>query len=547
MVLLVAGTATGLLACSGDDDDAQRGRSIVIGFYTQPDFLDPALGFTLVSAAPLNQVYLPLLTYRRAEDISGTRLIPGLAEALPEISPDRRTYTLRLRRGLVYSDGTPMRAGDFEHAIKRVLNMGSSGAAFYENIAGARDFERRRDPAADITGIRTDDRTGKIVIRLERPYAAFDHLLALTLATPVPRDTPFENQTKDPPPATGPFAITKSEPNREFVLERNPKFESLGIDGVPPAKLDRITARIIKDKAAQAEDVLDGKLDYMYDSPPPDLLPTIHERADDRYEEHELTGSTNWFFMNERLPPFNDPRVRRAVNYAVDKPALARIYAGGLVEGCSFLPSGMAGYDRRLDTTGCPFGDPRKPPDVERAKGLIRAAGAEGAKVTVWGFNQAPQSDVTLAYADTLRKIGLDPTPKLLDFSVWRPAIGNAKNKAQTGFDAFTQVFPHPLTFFELVERDAIQPTNNKNTSYISDPLIDATVKRLQRETDIESVTDEWARLNRYLVGRAYLVPYGHRIRGTFVSDRIDVKNCTFFHPIYLEDWSHFCLKEGEG
>jgi peptide/nickel transport system substrate-binding protein len=543
---LVVGTAAWLPACSGGDDAGQRAGSMVVGMYTQPDSLDPALGFTLTSAAPLSQVYLPLLTYRRAEDESGTQLIPGLAEARPDVSPDGRTYTLRLRPGLVYSDGSPVRAGDFEHAIKRVLNMGSPGAPFYENIAGARAFEKRRDPNADVAGIETDDRTGKIVIRLERPYAAFDHLLALTLATPVPRDTPFENTTKQPPPSTGPFEITRSDPNREFVLERNPKFESLGIDGVPPARLDRITVRIIVDKAAQAEDVLDGTLDYMYDSPPADLLPKIKERAGDRYEENELKGSTNWFFLNGSLPPFNDPRVRRAVNFAVDKPALARIYAGGLKEGCSFIPSGIAGYDRSLDTTGCPFGDPRKPPDVERAKRLIREAGAEGAKVTVWGFNQPPQSDVALAYAETLRKIGLDPTPKLVDFTAWRPAIGNAENKAQTGFDAFTQVFPHPLTFFELVQSDAIRPENNKNTSYISDPVIDRTVRRLQGETDIESVRDEWRRLNKYLVERAYLVPYGHRIRGTFVSDRIDFEHCTVFHPIYLEDWSRFCLKEGE-
>jgi peptide/nickel transport system substrate-binding protein len=546
IVLLVAGVAAWPLACSGGDDDAQREGSIVIGMYTQPDSLDPALGFTLTSAAPLNHVYLPLLTYRRAEDESGTQLIPGLAEALPKVSPDHKTYTLRLRTGLVYSDGSRVRAGDFEHAIKRVLNMGSSGAPFYENIAGARAFEEGRDPNGDIAGIQTDDRARKIVIKLERPYAAFNHLLALTLATPVPRDTPFENTTKQPPPSTGPFEITRSDPGQEFVLERNPKFESLGIDGVPPARLDRITVRIIVDKDAEAEDVLDGKLDYMYDSPPADLLPTIHERADDRYEENELTGSTNWFFMNGRLPPFNDARVRQAVNYAVDKPALARIYAGGLVEGCSFIPSGIAGYDRSLDTTGCPFGDPRKPPDVERAKRLIQEAGAEGAKVTVWGFNQSPQGDVTEAYAQTLRTIGLDARPKLVAFTAWRPAIGNAKNKAQTGFDAFTQVFPHPLTFFELVQSDAIRPEANKNTSYISDPVIDRTVRRLQGETDIESVRDEWARLNRYLVEQAYLVPYGHRIRGTFVSDRIDFKHCTVFHPIYLEDWSRFCLKEGE-
>jgi peptide/nickel transport system substrate-binding protein len=547
MLLFVAAAATWLLACSGDDEGGKRDRSITIGYYTQPDSLDPAMGFTLVSGAALNQVYLPLLTYRRAEDQSGTQLIPGLAEDLPELSGDRRTYTLKLKKGLRYSDGTPIRAGDFELAIKRVLNMSSPAAPFYENIAGAREYERRGEAGADIAGIETDDRTRTINIQLEQPYAAFDQLLALTVATPVPRDTPFENRTTHPPPATGPFEISRSDPNREFVLERNPKFESLDVDGVPPPSVDRITVKIIVEKAKQAEDVLDGKLDYMYDSPPSDLLPTIKKRAGDRYEEHLLTGSTNWLFMNGRLAPFDDARVRRAVNYAVDKPALARIYAGGLRAGCSFLPPGMPGYDERLDKSGCPFGDPRKPPDVERARALIRAAGAEGAKVTVWGFNQTPQADITQAYAQMLNKIGLDASVKLVDFAIWRETIGNAKNRPQTGIDAATQVFPHPLSFFELVTTNAIRATANKNTSNISDPVIDASVRRLQREPDIGSVTDDWQRLNRYLVERAYLVPYGHRIRGTFVSDRIDFEKCTVFHPIYLEDWSRFCLKEGEG
>ena len=547
-MLLVAAAATWLLACSGDDDDGgKRDRSIAIGYYAPPESLDPAMGFSLVSGAALNQVYLPLLTYRRSEDQSkGRQLIPGLAEDLPKLSGDRRTYTLKLMKGLRYSDGTPIRAGDFEHAVKRVLNMGSPAAPFYENIAGAVHYEARGKPDADIAGIETDDSTRTIAVRLARPYAAFDHLLALTVATPVPRDTPFENQTTHPPPSTGPFEITRSDPSREFVLERNPKFESLGVDGVPPPSVDRITVKIIVDKTKQAEDVLDGKLDYMYDSPPSDLLPTIEKRASDRYEEHLLTGSTNWLFMNSRLPPFDDARVRRAVNYAVDKPTLARIYAGGLQEGCSYLPPGMPGYDEKLDTTGCPFGDPRKPPDVDRARALIREAGAEGAKVTVWGFNQTPQSDITQAYTEMLNKIGLDASPKLVDFPIWRETIGNAKNRPQTGIDAFTQAFPHPLTFFETVTTDAIRPTSNKNTSNISDPVIDATVKRLEGEPDIASVTGDWQRLNRYLVERAYLVPYGHRIRGTFVSDRIDFEKCTFFHPIYLEDWSRFCLKEGE-
>jgi ABC-type oligopeptide transport system substrate-binding subunit len=135
---------------------------------------------------------------------------------------------------------------------------------------------------------------------------------------------------------------------------------------------------------------------------------------------------------------------------------------------------------------------------------------------------------------------------RTVDFAVWRQAIGNAKNQPQTGVEGWTQVFPHPLTFFALVDGSAIRPTNNKNTSNVDDPVINTAVRKLERERDLDSVRDEWARLNRYLVERAYLVPYGHRLRGTFVSDRIDFENCTVFHQIYLEDWSRFCLEEGE-
>ena len=233
--------------------------------------------------------------------------------------------------------------------------------------------------------------------------------------------------------------------------------------------------------------MLTGKLDYMSDSPPPDMLPTVKEQAGDRYERHPTTN-TNWFFLNGRLPPFDDPRVREAVNYAVDKPALGRIYAGDLQVGCSFLPPGMPGYDKELDTSGCPFGDPSEPPDLARARALIRAAGAAGAKVTVWGYDQPPQADVVQAYTEMLNEIGLDAEPRLVDFKIWRPTIGNEETKAQTGSTAGTQVFPHPLAYFSFVDGDAIRSTNNKNTSNIDDPQINRALDRLERELDIDAV-----------------------------------------------------------
>jgi peptide/nickel transport system substrate-binding protein len=540
--LLLSLVAIPLAPCS--DDGAQQGNAITIGYFAQPDSLDPAFAFQIPSNAVVTQVYLPLLTYKRVKGPAGRTLMPGLAEELPEVSADGTTYSLRLREGLVYSDGSLVKASDFEHAIRRILNLGSPAAPLYERITGAVEYAKRDRPDADITGIETDNGTREITIRLDRPYAAFDHLLAVAFGAPVPPGTPFRDMTKSPPPGTAPFRIARSEPNREFVLERNPEFGSLEIEGVPEARLDRITVRIAK-KTTLAQDVLTGKLDYMSDSPPPDLLPRVRGEAGDRYEEH-LTASTIWFFMNGRLPPFDDARVREAVNYAVDKPAVERVYAGQLQGGCSFLPPGLTGYDKQLDTRGCPFGDPAEGPDVGRARALIRAAGAEGTKVTVWGYDQAPQKDVVQAYAQMLNQIGLVAQVKLVSFSVWRQTIGNAETRAQTGFEGLTPAFFHPLAYFAFVHGDAIRPESNRNTSNIDDPRINRTLDRLERERDTGAVADEWVELNRYLVSRGYLVPVGHRIRGTFVSDRIDFENCTFFHPIYLEDFSRFCLKEDE-
>ena len=181
----------------------------------------------------------------------------------------------------------------------------------------------------------------------------------------------------------------------------------------------------------------------MFDPPPPDLKPEVKAKYSDRYEEH-VTNSTYYLFMNTRVPPFDKKEVREAVNYGIDKPALARLFAGELAPGCSFLPPGMPGYDEALDVEDCPWGDPNEPPDLEQARQMITDAGAEGAEVTVWGDTLDPDDEVAEAYADMLNKIGLDAKPKILDAGVFFQTIGNAKTEAQTGVDELVPGLPAP-------------------------------------------------------------------------------------------------------
>ena len=120
LVLLVACLSLFVIAACGDDDDdggggggggeAKKGGSITISQTSQPDYMDPALTYTVNGIEPLWLVYTPLITYAREEGQAGAKLIPGLAEDLPDISEDGLTYKLKLRNGLKYSDGSPVKA-----------------------------------------------------------------------------------------------------------------------------------------------------------------------------------------------------------------------------------------------------------------------------------------------------------------------------------------------------------------------------------------------------------------------------------------------------
>jgi peptide/nickel transport system substrate-binding protein len=555
LVLLLAALSMSVIAaCGGDDDDgdgtsgggggeAKNGGSITISETSQPDFMDPALTYTVNGIEPLWLVYTPLLTYPRTGDaVKDSLVVPGLAEDMPTISKDGKTYELTLRKGLKYSDGSPVKASDFEHTVGRVLNLESGGSAFYLGITGAQDYIDAGKCDGDIKGIEADDKTGKITVNLDAPDGSFTNVLAMWFVGLVPGDTPCKNLTENPPPGVGPYKVTESVPNRQFVMEKNANWPDLGAD-LPAGHVDKITAKIVKSAQRQAQDVISGELDYMQDPPPADIKPEVKAKYSDRYKEI-TTASTYYMFMNNRVPPFDKKEVRDAVNIGLDKPALARLFAGEVAPGCSFLPPGQPGYDEALDVEDCPWGNPNDPPDIEKARQMIKDAGVAGAEVTVYGNNDDPTDKVTEAYADQLTKMGFKAKPKILDGGVYFQTIGSAKEAPQTGFANWFQDFPHPKNFFFLVDGKSIQPTNNQNFGNVDDPEITKGIAELNQEPEMtDEVAAQWGELNKKLVERGWIVPYGHRKLATFLSERMDFDNCSRFHPVYFNDYSSFCLK----
>jgi peptide/nickel transport system substrate-binding protein len=531
-----------LVGCGDSGDDAngdggggQDGGAITISQSAQPDSLDPAVAYTANSWEPLWLVYTAPLTYRRAEGERGAELIPGAAEALPEISADGRTYTFTIRDGLVYSDGTPVAASDFEHAVKRVLNLESGGTYLFEGIVGAGDYIEGGDPQADVAGIAADDETGEVTVELEAPDATFKYVLATTFAGLVPSTTPFRVLNEDPPPGIGPYAITSSVPNREFVMERVDGFD---LPDIPKGNVDTITTEIVKSATRQAQDVIDGRLDYMQDPPPIDLLPDIRARYSDRYKEWSIL-SNYYFFLNQRIAPFDDERVRQAVNHAIDSNAIARLFGGRFAPSCSVIPAGIPGHSE----ADCPYGDPASEGDLGQARRLIGAAGAEGEPVTVYVNNDSNRPAIAQYYTDLLDQIGLDAELRVVDGAIYYQTIGNERTEAQTGLANWFADFPHPATFVQQFDGTTIQPRNNSNYGYVDDPDIDREIEELLAEPDLDQVADEWAALDQRIVERGYAAPFGSEELATFMSERMDFEDCALIHPLYGNDYSSFCLK----
>jgi peptide/nickel transport system substrate-binding protein len=541
VVLLFAAFAMGTISACGEEEEGgggKKGGSIRIGS-TLPDSYDPVL-FKLVQAnEPLQLVYKGLVTYKDAEGTEGNTVIPGLAEKLPDVSSDAKTYKFKLREGLKYSDGTPVKASDFEHTIKRLLFLGGPFSSFMKGIVGTDTYQESKKENADISGISSNDSTGDITIKLSAPDSQFLFALGLANAAPTPAaKAPFKKSNTIP--GVGPYKIKIVNPSREFVLTKVPGFD---IPGIAKGNIDKMT--VVKETVPKmTQDVISGKLDFMTEDPTGDLLPQVQAKYKDRFRLDPNPPNTYWFFMNETVPPFDKKEVRQAVNYAIDSRALKRIFGGRLQPTCNFLPALYEGLGyEKIDP--CPWGDPNGPPNIAKAKELVKKAGAEGASVTVWGNNKAPRPEIVDYLRDTMNQIGFKAKTKILDQQIYFDAIGRRKTRTQIGFTDWFQDFPHPNDFFEpnlSAVALAATPSSFNDNFKPAPPGIDATLKKLKPE-DPKKVADQWAALDRKLVENGDIAIYGSELASTFFSERMNFKDCSGVHPVFKNDWALFCLK----
>ena len=522
---------------SGSSGGSNEGKTypLLRVVWDAPDYMDPALYYTVAAYQLTNYVWEGLVGYKHENGPGGATLVPYLAESMPTISADGKNYKFTLRDGLKYSNGNAVKASDFRCTIERDFKMDSPGVGFYSDITGVSGSSGYAETKkGHISGIITNDANRTVEIKLDSPRGDFLYILAMEFSHFVPCGTPASDQSTHPIPATGPYMVQSYRPNRSITMVRNPNYNDQ-IPTMPTGNPDKVEATIITDPVAAYQRVISGQADYDYQPVPTDRLPEAQSKYKDQLRIY-TNANTYYYAINNRIPPFNNIQARKAAQMAIDPQAIISGIYGGLGRPTeNFLPPGYPQY-KKIDAWSF---------DLAKAKQLVQQSGTAGQTVDVYGPNEDPSKSTTEYLANQLTKIGYKTKLHLLEHSVYFQTIGAQKTKAQAMFTDWYQDYPHPLDWFDvLLNGDRITETHNNNPGNVNVPSVNKEIDALKKISEITpEVNARWAKVDKDLMATyATTIPYMNRSQTDFFGTKMDM-SCYVFGVVTFWDFGLSCQK----
>jgi YVTN family beta-propeller protein len=523
---------------------SHRGGTLILLAPGTVGTADPVLA--LFSLGALQLTYDGLTAYQRVGGSGSVQLVPDLAVSLPSPTDGGTTYTFQLRRGIRYSNGELVRPEDFRRALERDLILGPNtlyGGPFAEVVGGAACAAHPRH--CDLShGVVTDDAANTVSFHLVAPNPEFLARLTLMDAVAVPAGTPDHDIGLHPLPATGPYKFA-SITQHEVRLVRNPYFHEWSHAARPDGYPDQIVYRSLASQSAGLTAVEHGSADYAYGGVPPDRLNELQTRFASQLYVHP-TIATDALVLNTRVAPFTDVRVRKALNYAIDRAQIARLLGQDSQPTCQILPPYLPGYRRYCSYTLDPTpAGVWHAPNLNEAERLIAASHTRGTPITIWNLG-AYQTDFTPIepyLVSLLDRLGYPTRVKNLTTDVDAPLrFADSRTKAQAALDEFNPLY---LSASQMIQGNfACQnfvpdSTGNANISQFCDHRLDAQIaSALAAESSNSPDTGQlWAQADRTVTDQAPVVPLTNPSTIDFVSSRVGNYQYSFAQgPAVLPD-----------
>jgi peptide/nickel transport system substrate-binding protein len=508
---MIAAGAVGLMAASLESAaaDGVRGGTLRLLASSASGSLDPKINYTLQYWSVYAYIYDGLVTFKQGAGVEGFTIVPDLAEAMPVPRDGGKTYVFQLRKGIQFADGRAVTVKDVVSSFQRIFKVSSPTAgSFYNGIVGADACLKTPATCTLAGGVVGDEAAATVTFHLVAPDAEFFDKLAVPHAVIVPADTPARDMGSTPIVGTGAYMFVAYDPNKQLKIVRNPHFKEWSKDAQPDGYPDEIHYDFGLTGQAQITAIENNQADWTFDEPPADRLAEIGTKYKDQVHINALTAI--WYApMNTNLPPFNNLKARQAVNFAIDRNAVVKLFGGNALAApaCQVLPPGFPGYEPYCPYTLNP-GTKWSAPDLARAKQLVAESGTAGQKVTVIVADTTAAQAIGTYLQSVLNSIGYDASVKSISGNIQFTYIQNTNNKVQISVSIWNQDYPAASDFLNvLFGCDSFHPASDAsvNISGFCDKAIDAKMKHalVTGVTDPAAGNREWAAIDKLVTDQS--------------------------------------------
>ena len=505
------------------DPNAKQGGEIVITYKDDVATLDPAIGYDWQNWSMIKSLFDGLMDYEPGT----TKLRPELAESY-EISPDGQTFTFKLRPGVKFHNDRELTAEDVKYSLERVTNpkTQSPGSGFFASIKGYEDISSGKSES--LSGV-TVVNPSTIKIELSRPDATFLHVMAINFAHVVPKEAveEFGADFGKHPVGTGAFKLTEWTLGQRLVFERNPDYWNKGLP-----YLDKMTFEIGQEPIVALLRVQQGEVDISGDPIPPAKFQEV--MSDPAQKKHVVEGGqlhTGYITMNTTKPPFDNVKVRQAVNMAINKDRIVQLINNRAVPANQPLPPSMPAYDKNYK--GYAY-------DVEKAKALLAEAGhPNGFETELFAMNTDPNPRIAQAIQQDLAAIGIKANIQALA-QANVIAAGGEKDGAPmiwSGGMGWIADFPDPANFYGPILGCGGAVPGGWNWSWYCNEELDKKASEADAITDPAKSEERykmWGEIFGKIMEDAPWAPVFNEQRFTLRSPRMAGADILYVDPVHI-------------
>ena len=507
-----------VLSFLGYSTQTYASGSMVVSYKDDVSTLDPAIGYDWQNWSMIKSLFDGLMDYEPGT----TNLTPDLAESYT-VSDDGMTYTFKIRKGVKFHNGRELVAGDIKYSIERAVNpeTQSPGGGFFWSIDGYDAMAS--GGASELSGITTpDDHT--VVIKLSQPDATFLHVVAINFSFAVPKEE-VEKYGQDfgtNPVGTGAYKLKEWSLGQRVVFEKNIDYFKPGVPN-----LDSIEFQVGLEPSVALLKLQKGEVDILGDGiPPANYLDVVNDPAN---KDLIVIGDqlhTGYLSINVNVAPFDNVKVRQALNMAINKDRIVQIVNGRAVPANQPLPPAMPGYDNNY--SGYSY-------DPAGAKKLLAEAGfADGFSTELWNMNTDPNPRITQSIQKDLAEIGIKAEIKSLAQSTVIAAGGEPDQAPLlwSGGMAWIADFPDPSNFYGPILGCGGAVPGGWNWAWYCNEALDEKSRvadgMFQADKSDERL-ELWRSIYIDIMEEAPWVPVFNELRVTMHSDRITADNNGLF------------------